>query len=317
MKKKHYLTTFGFLFSIAAGAIHFVNKSIIESSSYKNMLKASKNHDIYQWRFGKIYYTKKGTGKPLLLIHDLLPGASNYEWHKIESELSKEHEVYTIDLPGCGQSEKPQLTYTNFFYVQLLCDFIRQIIGKKTDVIASGYSSSFSIMACSNEGDLFDKLLLINPPSFSSLNQIPDRNSRLQKLILEMPVFGTMIFNIAMSRQSIEHLFSEKLFYNPFHVDSKFLDAFYESAHRDGCKSKYVYASQVGKYTNINIKNNLKKLDHSIYIIEGKQEDHSQKILESYQNVNPAIEVSYVEHTKHFPHLEYPEDFLNQTRIYL
>lgn len=316
-KKRHYLPALGALLSIATGAIHFTNKSIIASASNKNMLRPSKNHDFYQWRFGRIYYTKQGSGKPLLLIHDLGAGASNYEWNKIESELSKNHEVYTLDLLGCGQSEKPQLTYTNFFYVQLLCDFIKQIIGKKTDVIASGYSASFTIMACHNDGDLFDKIILVNPTDFGCLNQVPGKNSRLKKLILETPVFGTMIYNIIMSRQNIDHIFSEKLFFNPFHINKDFLDTFYESAHRDNCKSKYVYASQIGKYININIKNSLHKTDHSICIIEGSHEEGAQKTVDSYINTNPAIEAFYVEHSKHYPHLENHKEFLNQAEIFL
>ena len=41
---------------------------------------------------------KKGTGSPILLIHDALPGASGYEWSKIEDELAVDHTVYTVDL---------------------------------------------------------------------------------------------------------------------------------------------------------------------------------------------------------------------------
>ena len=50
---------------------------------------------------------KKGKGSPILLIHDMLPGGSGYEWTRIEDELALEHTVYNLDLPGCGRSEKP------------------------------------------------------------------------------------------------------------------------------------------------------------------------------------------------------------------
>lgn len=316
-KSKRNLSTLGILFAFATGAIHFTNKCIIASSSNKNLLTPVKNHEFYQWRFGKIYYTKQGAGKPLLLIHDLQAGASNFEWNRIESELSKTHEVYAIDLLGCGQSEKPPLTYTNFFYVQLLCDFIKNVIGKKTDVIASGYSGSFTIMACNNDADLFDKIVLVNPTDLNQLNQVPGKNSRLQKLMLETPIFGTMIFNILMNHENIEHLFCEKLFYNPFRIDSLYLDTFYESAHASYCKSKYVYASLIGKYTNINIINGLEKTNHSIYIIEGANEESAQKITDDYIKINPAIETSFIDHTKHFPHLENYETFLEQVKIFL
>lgn len=316
-KSRHNLSTLSILFTIATGAIHFINKSIIASAGNKNLVKPSSNHYFYQWRFGRIYYTKQGSGKPLLLIHDLLAGASCHEWDKIQSELAKNHEVYTIDLLGCGQSEKPLVTYTNFFYVQLICDFVKHVIGKKTDIAASGYSGSFTIMACYNDADLFDKILLINPPDFNQLNQAPSKNSRLQKLMLETPVFGTMIYNVLMSRQNIEHIFSEKLFYNPFRINPIFVDTFYESAHSDCCKGKYMYASLVGKYTNINIKNGLSKINHSIYIIGGTSETDGKKITNAYIDINPSIEASYVENAKHFPHLENPEQFLEQAEIFI
>lgn len=316
-KSKHNLSTLGILVTLATSAIHFTNKSIIASASKKGLLQTSYNHHYYQWRFGRIYYTKQGSGKPLLLIHDLLAGTSGCEWDKVQAELSKNHEVYTIDLLGCGQSEKPQVTYTNFFYVQLLCDFVKNIIGKKTDIVVSGYSSSFAIMACHNDADLFDKLLLINPPDLNQLNQSPSKNSRLQKLMLEAPVFGTMIYNILMSRQNIEHLFSEKLFYNPFRIDPVYLDTFYESAHSDSCRGKYLYASQVGKYTNINIKNGLSKINHSIFIIEGENEPSGNRNTDDYLKVNPAVEAVTIDHTKHFPHLENPDQFLEQAEIFL
>ena len=82
--------------------------------------------NYYHWRFGDIYYTKKGKGSPILLIHDMLPGGSGYEWTRIEDELALEHTVYNLDLPGCGRSEKPGMTYTNFVYVQAICDFIKE-----------------------------------------------------------------------------------------------------------------------------------------------------------------------------------------------
>ena len=42
---------------------------------------------------------------------------------KIEDDLALEHTVYNLDLPGCGRSEKSGITYTNFVYVQAICDF--------------------------------------------------------------------------------------------------------------------------------------------------------------------------------------------------
>lgn len=79
-----------------------------------------------------VYYTKEGTGKPLLLIHDLDTCTSGYEWKQLIPFLSNKYTVYTIDLLGFGRSEKANMTYTNFLYVQLISDFIKSEIGHRT-----------------------------------------------------------------------------------------------------------------------------------------------------------------------------------------
>ena len=101
---KHKILTLAALTTIAAGIVHISNRVIVASSQLKEMLDFS-NHNYYNWRFGKIYYTKKGSGSPLLLIHDTMPGGSGYEWSRVEDQLALEHTVYTIDLLGCGRSE--------------------------------------------------------------------------------------------------------------------------------------------------------------------------------------------------------------------
>ena len=111
---KHKILTLAALTTIAAGVIHLTNRVIVASSQLKEMLDFS-NHNYYNWRFGKIYYTKKGKGSPLLLIHDTMPGANGYEWSRVEDQLAQEHTVYTLDLLGCGRSEKAELHIQIFF----------------------------------------------------------------------------------------------------------------------------------------------------------------------------------------------------------
>ena len=79
-KHKNKLATFVVLFAIATAVIHIINKIIAASAVLKEMLDTDRRN-YYKWRFGEIYYTKKGKGSPVLLIHDLLPGSSGYEWN--------------------------------------------------------------------------------------------------------------------------------------------------------------------------------------------------------------------------------------------
>lgn len=314
-KNSHKILTFAVLMTAATGIIHIANRFVSAAAQLKEMLDYS-SKNFYDWRFGKVYYTKKGNGSPILLIHDLMPGASGYEWSRIEKELATEHTVYTVDLLGCGRSEKPGITYTNFLYVQLICDFVKEIIKEKTDIIASGFSSSFVVMACVNDKENLNKIMLINPPNLSALQQMPTQKDRILKFLLDIPVFGTLVYHMIVSRESTSTLFLENMYYNPFHVETDIEDAYYEAAHKGGCYAKYLYASFISKYMNININHALTSIDNCLYIVEGEQEIHGDSIVEEYCKLNPAIETVIVKKTKHVPHLEDPERFLDQVGIF-
>lgn len=308
---KHKILTLAALTTIAAGVIHLTNRVIVASSQLKEMLDFS-NHNYYNWRFGKIYYTKKGKGSPLLLIHDTMPGASGYEWSRVEDQLAQEHTVYTLDLLGCGRSEKAGITYTNFLFVQIICDFIKNVIIEKTDIIASGFSCSFVTTAAAYDKESINKIMFINPVSMISLAQTTTKKDKLFKFFIELPIFGTFIYHIIVSRETINDFFLDKLYYNPFHVDKDVLDAYYEAAHKGGYYAKCLYSSQSAKYMNINIRHAVESIDNSIYIVEGEDEPNGAAIVEAYQKVNPAIESATIPCSKHFPHIENVEAFLEQ-----
>lgn len=315
MKNRNKLITFAILTATATGIVHVINKVIAASASLKEMLDTGNRH-YYHWRFGDIYYTRKGKGSPVLLIHDMLPGSSGYEWNKIEDKLALEHTVYNIDLLGCGRSEKPGITHTNFVYVQIICDFIKNVIGEKTDVIVSGYSGSFVVMACRNEKELFNKIMMVNPPNLNNLKQSPGKKGKALKYLLEVPVFGTLLYHMMVSRSAVSDLFIENISFDPFHPDQDMMDAYYEAAHRGGCYAKMLYASKAAGYMNIDITRGLKEIDNSLCIVEGEAENNGQAIVEAYQAVNPSVEVFTIMETKHYPHIEAPEKFLEQAEIF-
>lgn len=310
--KLKYIVLFG---SVIAFSVSIINKLIYISATIKNKLTPEKG-DFYDWRFGNVYYTKQGSGTPLLLIHDLDVCSSSIEWKHIVNKLSKNHTVYTLDLLGCGLSDKPYLTYTNYLYVQLISDFIKNIIGHKTNVIASGSSSSFTIMACHNDSNLFNKIMIINPDDLFKLNYVPSKKSISLKILLDTPIIGTLIYNIIYSRNNVKELFNNNV-YNYTKDISNYIDEYYESAHIQNCKGKYLFASIKGSYTNVNIIHALKEINNSIYIIGGCFENNINNIIENYSYYNPSIEHFIVNNSKHFPHIESPQTFLEQISIYI
>lgn len=314
MKTKNKLLTLLILSASAATATALINKGIKISATSKNHLSDAKSL-CFKWRFGNIHYTKTGSGKPLLLIHDLTAWSNGHEWEQMLSLLKDHYTVYTIDLLGCGRSEKPDLTYTNYLYVQMISDFIKSEIGHRTNVIASGGSSALTVMACNNAPELFDQVMLINPESLLACSQIPNKHGKIYKIILGLPILGTLLYHIASSKQAIREEFTNNYYLNPYSVKSHLIDTYYESAHL-GDSPKSLYASVKCNYTKCNIVNALKKINNSIYIVGGSGLENIDEIIREYQKYNPAIESTLVSNSKYLPQLENSSELFNIIQMY-
>ena len=295
--------------------IHIINKLIYFSSTMDNLL-SNTSGSYYNWKFGKIYYKKIGAGHPLLLIHDLDTYSSGHEWNKVLKELSKTNTVYRIDLLGCGRSDKPNITYTNFLYVQLINDFIKQVIGETTDILATGESGAFAISACHNNNSIIRKLILVNPPDIQKLAKIPDKRSKLFINLLQLPVIGTFIYNMLTGRKTTNKLFNEYYFYDPNFIDHDLISTYYETAHMES-GSRYLLASIYGHYTTINLKHCLKTITNSIYFIIGGEKKNNVEITNIYHSILPSIEIETINETKQLPQLEKPFEFIDKAKMFL
>ncbi len=296
--------------------LHVINKIQYMTATVKNTLGGSENH-YYEWRFGKIRYTKKGNGSPLLLVHDLTLGSSGYEYHRLVDQLAKTHEVYTIDFLGYGLSDKPNMTYTNFLYVQMLTDFVKNVIGRKTDIIASGDSAPITVMTCHNDPEVFNRIVLINPQSIEQLGQIPSKQTKALKLLIESPIVGTFVYNLASTKSAFINLFQNKYFANPGKIKAEYITAYVEASHTPDYNSKYSFASYIGRYTNSNIIHSLKEINHAVLILEGEEKEGSHEIIDTYLSFNSALETAFISGAKQLPHIEEPDQCMQHIGLFL
>lgn len=313
---KHKIKTFIILSGLTTASIHVINRIQYSLYTVKNSLRYPSNN-YYEWRFGKIRYIRKGSGTPILLIHDLSVGSSVYEFNKIIDTLSSNHEVYAIDLLGYGLSDKPNMTYTNYLYVQLITDFIKNIIKRKTDIIVTGNSSQMAVMACHNDPEIINKMIFINPPSLYDSNQIPSKRTKMLKLLIDSPIIGTFVYNLFTNKAVFEKIFEKDYFYNTTNIEEKDILSYLEAAHLPDYTSKYAFSSYMGKYMNANIIHALKEINHSIYIIGGEEENEIHTTVENYIYYNSAIESVFIPYTRHLPHMEMPEKTIENIEMFL
>ena len=294
MSKNHTFRKIVVATALIGTAMYIANEYIMKIATSKDLLKKD-NGEYYSFKYGKVFYKVSGEGKPILLIHDINESSSSMEWCHLEKELSKTNKVYTIDLLGCGRSDKPKLNYNSFLYVQLINDFIRDIIGEPTDIIATGKSVSPVIMSTKLREEAVDRIILINPADLVELGDIPE----------------TFVYHMLHTSDSIFNTFIND-YYSDSNADfSEVCDYYYESAHKDKSGSKYLYASIQSGSLNMNINHGLKVLDKDIIIISGEDYYESDYVPEEYAELNENIECIFIMNTSYLPQLETPEKVLD------
>ena len=116
--------------------------------------------------------------------------------------------------------------------------------------------------------------------------------------MIELPLVGTLLYHTLTGRSNIELLFTESYYHNPFHRSPEDVDAFYESAHLQNSAGKYLLASLVGNYVNLNIGHALKHIDNSMFLIGGEEEPGIAETFALYTALNTSIETQILPKNK-------------------
>lgn len=298
-KKKavRWLWTLAGVTGTVAAFNHWIMKHAKKCAPLREINENEETH-YYHWVCGDAHYTKTGHGRPILLIHNMNPASAGYEWKKVVPIIAGSRTVYTLDLMGCGLSKKSNVTYTNFFYMQLIKDFIRDVICEKTDVAAIGDSISFVVSACASDGDLFNKLIFVGPGEPSHMTHTRTREDFLRYLTVKMPVFGTLIYNIEFSRLLLKFKLENFDFSNRTACTPEILDTCYYHAHLHGYQAKSLFSSLIGGYLNIDISKMLRHIDHKMLLIIGRNSFSAKEILKAYSKLNPSIDTKIINNTK-------------------
>lgn len=314
------------LFSLSApGAVAFMaaTNTITNHMANRNVIIPSDHVHYYRTKHGNVAYLKFSPKQsaqtqdgsehlikcPLILIHDLYPGFSAEEWRKTAERFSQNRVVYALDLPGCGRSDKPKISYTRYFYVQLLNHFVRDISGNGVDIISSGGSFATVILADRMNPDAFRRIIAVNPPPVAAYKSYPSYLQTLLRSVLRSPILGTYLYNMHFSRTATTDRLLQTGFYNPSKLSPEFAKLVYQSAHYDYQQAKYLFAGLASRYLNLDITESLRLYSKKLYFVMGSAYPDLYKIYASYQEQVSRAGLSVIGGTAKYPHLEKTEKF--------
>jgi pimeloyl-ACP methyl ester carboxylesterase len=223
----------------------------------------------YSWIHGNVHYDKRGMGDPLVLVHNIYPGASWEEYERNVQALARQFTVYSLDLLGFGGSDRPRYFYRAETYAELVFDFLREVIEGSAYVVASGLSAAYVARAVTWEDEWFRKLVLICPRSEPTGLEVPRWFAPVQRLLMTVPPTGASGYYETMTSDYALREFLLRSFYHTREATEERVQRLQDLARRPG--SNFPYASLMTGYLDMSILEILPKVDVPVMLLWGRQ----------------------------------------------
>jgi pimeloyl-ACP methyl ester carboxylesterase len=107
----------------------------------------------------RIAYLDVGAGPPVILIHGF--GGSMWQWEHQQHALSQHFRVLTLDLPGAGLSDKPEIDYRPDQMLDLFVGFMDAVEIPQTTLVGNSMGAGLAIGMALARSTRVAKLVLI------------------------------------------------------------------------------------------------------------------------------------------------------------
>jgi len=108
----------------------------------------------------RIAYLDVGTGPPIILIHGF--GGSMWQWEYQQHTLSQHFRVLTLDLPGAGLSDKPEIDYRPDQMLDFFVGFMDAVKIPQATLVGNSMGAGLAIGMALTHPTRVAKLVLID-----------------------------------------------------------------------------------------------------------------------------------------------------------
>jgi pimeloyl-ACP methyl ester carboxylesterase len=143
----------------------------------------------------RIAYLDVGTGPPVILIHGF--GGSMWQWEHQQHALSQHFRTLTLDLPGSGLSDKPDIDYLPDQMLDFCIGFMDAVEIPQATLVGNSMGAGLAIGITLTHPTRVDKLVLIGGLPSDVMAKLTSRSFR-QALETRVPwwliSFGNQLF---------------------------------------------------------------------------------------------------------------------------
>jgi pimeloyl-ACP methyl ester carboxylesterase len=248
---------------------------------------------------GRMAYLKKGSGRPILLVHGL--GSSVLDWHAQIEYLSKIYLVYAIDLRGHGHSDKLKTPVAMADFATDVANFMCAMSMEPCPVIGISMGGMVTFQLMAQHPERVGSAVIINSAPYFPVDSLKIRLRILSRLFL-LRFFGLKL----LSRVIANNLFPASQ------------EQFRRVAHqRIAVNDKASYLFSLKAVIGWSALSEVKQLNTPILVITGDRDytpvSHKQKYVGQLRNAQLAV----IKDSGHASPIDQPEQVNQLLRSFI
>lgn len=139
----------------------------------------------FSYKQSKIHYSAEGEGENLILVHGFLENKNM--WKNLILEFSKTHRVFTIDLPGHGDTNAIGYIHTMKMYAEIIQNLMAVENINKASMIGHSMGGYAALAFAELFPEKLKKLILLNSTSAPDTEMRQQDRNRAIKMIQKFP----------------------------------------------------------------------------------------------------------------------------------
>jgi len=254
----------------------------------------------------KIRYLLKGAGSPVLLLHGYAHFLETWDFNL--RPLSQHYQVYAMDLPGHGLSDKPDIAYNIFFFTKFVINFMQALGIEHASLIGHSMGGQISVNVAINFPEKVDRLVLETSAGLS-------HDVSLLHKICSLPVLGS-----ADTKESpIETALGQRMkreFYHPDFAAREIVDLSYRfmeqmpETRRVLLSILHHSVTASGLRPEVVMVDRLHLVKSPTLLIHGAQDEiHPLELSQNACRLIPSARLKVINECGHCPHIEKAAEF--------
>jgi pimeloyl-ACP methyl ester carboxylesterase len=165
-------------------------------------------------------------GSPVVLLHGGGVDSARLSWGQTIDPLAEGHRVFAPDLPGYGQSDKPDVLYSLDYYAQWLSELLDNLQLEQVSLVGLSLGGGIALNFTLQHPQRVSRLVLVSP--YGIMPRLAWQ--RLSYLYVHSPINEWSLWTLRQSRQMVRWTLLAGLISSPERLSDELVEEVYQAA---------------------------------------------------------------------------------------